>query len=138
MYPTSVAELQADTIVRRYPNIRIASLRLHWSVPSRAYVQSAKSDREQAGYDLWGYVQQDSAAGAFLLALTAKEGAWNGHESFFICAPEILYDDVTSMQLRDQYYGEVPIKEGKDLGGKKGLFDCGKAERILGWKHTEV
>ena len=135
-HPTiSIAELQADTIARRYPHIRLASVRLHWSAPSREYVTGAKKVYAHAKRDLWGYVQEDSGANAFLLALTAEEGAWEGHEAFYVAAPDIPYDDVSSMELRDRFYKDVPIKEGKDLSGNKSFFDCSKAERLLGWKH---
>jgi nucleoside-diphosphate-sugar epimerase len=132
-----IAELQADTIARRYPNIRLASIRLHWSVPSREYVAGVKKDLEKAKGDLWGYVQEDCGADAFLLALTAEEGAWQGHEAFFVAAPDTPYDDVASMELRDRFYRNVPTKEGKDLAGNKSFFDCSKAERLLGWKHNQ-
>ena len=66
--PRSIGEMQADTIVRRFPSVRIASLRLHWSIPTRATAQN--QDPARAKNDLWGWVQEDSAAEAFLLAIT--------------------------------------------------------------------
>ena len=136
-YPSRIAELQADTIARRYPNIRLASLRLHWSVPSRAFVRTAKKDHERARGDLWGYVQEDCAANAFLLALTVDGGAWQGHERFIIAAPDIPYDDISSMELHDRFYKDMPIKEGKNLEGKRSFFDSSKAGKLLGWKHKQ-
>ena len=66
-----ILELQGETIVRRYPSMRVASLRLSWSLPSR---QDAMRDDPQARMtDLWGYVQEDSGAEAFLLALTVED-----------------------------------------------------------------
>lgn len=65
-----IAETQASSIVRRYPNMRIASLRLSWSVPQRK--MSADRDPYEAwtARDLWGYVHEDSAADAFVRAVT--------------------------------------------------------------------
>jgi len=129
-----IAEMQADAIVRRYPSMRIASLRLHWSCPTR---ESAKrGDPVRRKNDLWGYVQEDCGAEAFLLAVFGENGKWSGHERFFIAAPDLAHDEDT-MVLKEQFWAEVPIKEGKDLDGRKGFFDCSKAEHLLGWVHRK-
>jgi hypothetical protein len=122
--------MQADTIVRRWPQMRIASLRPSWSIPNRKYAKQQDPDRRRN--DLWGYVQEDSCADAFLRGVTAPEGAWIGHEAFFVVAPEPT-EEVRPAELHERYWKHVPVKEGKDLG--KGFFDCSKAERILGRVH---
>ncbi|RDX57040.1 NAD(P)-binding protein, partial [Lentinus brumalis] len=127
-----IGELQADTIVRRYPSMRVASLRLSWSVRRRE--DALRDDPEQRKNDLWGYVQEDAAADAFLLALTDESGRWSGHERFFITAQDVA-SEVASRELWERYWKDVPIKEGKDLSGHKGFFDCSRAERLLGWTH---
>ncbi|PIL35436.1 hypothetical protein GSI_02163 [Ganoderma sinense ZZ0214-1] len=108
MTVNSICELQADAIVRRYPSMRVAiqSLRLSWSVPSRE--AATRDDSERRKNDL--------------------------HERFFITAPDTA-SDVPTMEVYEQYWKDVPIKEGKDLSGHKGFFDCSKAERLLGWVH---
>lgn len=127
--------MQADTIVRRYPSARIASLRLHWSVPERAH--ALRDDPARRRKDLWGYVQEDSAADAFLLAVTGENGRWSGHEAFFITAPRIASDEDTK-ELRDAFWPDVPLKKDKDVSGSIGFFDCSKAERLLEWVHRDV
>ncbi|OJT04650.1 hypothetical protein TRAPUB_4605 [Trametes pubescens] len=127
-----ICELQADTIVRRYPFMRVASLRLSWSLPSRE--EALRDDPKRRKSDLWGYVQEDSAAEAFLLAVTGENGRWSGHERFFIVAPDTSANE-DSEELWQTYWRDVPLKEGKDLRGHKGFFDCSKAERLLGWVH---
>ena len=112
--------------------MRVASLRLSWSVPSREHAK--RDDSERRKNDLWGYVQEDSGAEAFLFAVVDESGRWGGHERFFITAPDTA-SDVPTMELYERYWKDVPMKEGKDLGGHKGFFDCAKAERLLGWKH---
>ncbi|KAF8072058.1 hypothetical protein FPV67DRAFT_916627 [Lyophyllum atratum] len=129
-----ICELQADTIVRRHPSMRIASLRLHWSIPNPSSVKD--TDPVQRSKDLWGYLQEDSGADAFLLALTGETGKWSGHEAFFITAPVILGDG-NSQELRQKCWPDVPIRDGKDVSGRKGFFDCGKAQRLLGWVHRD-
>ncbi|KAF9466470.1 hypothetical protein BDZ94DRAFT_1250986 [Collybia nuda] len=129
-----ICEMQADTIVRRYPALRVASLRLHWSTPSRDHAR--RDDPSRRRRDLWGYVQQDSAADAFLLSVTEENGRWRGHEAFFIVAPRIACD-VDSKVLRETHWPNVPVIDGKDVSGQKGFFDCRKAERLLGWVHRD-
>ncbi|KAJ7170571.1 hypothetical protein C8R43DRAFT_875596 [Mycena crocata] len=128
-----IGELQADSIVRRFPDMRVASLRLHWSVPNRAFAQNLEVSR--AKNDLWGYVQEDSAAEAFLLAVTHPTDKWpSSAEAFFIVAPETTFDGDTSELLR-QYWPNVPVQNGKDMSGTNGFFDCTKAKELLGWVH---
>ncbi|KAF8807054.1 NAD(P)-binding protein [Phlegmacium glaucopus] len=126
-----ICEMQADTIVRRYSSMKVASLRLHWSVPYRAI---ADSNRPK---DLWGYVQEDSSAEAFLLAIKPNNDKWSGHETFFITAPETAVDENTMSLIRNSY-PDVPIKEGKAFVGREGFFDCSKAATLLGWYHKDV
>ncbi|KAH9944869.1 NAD(P)-binding protein [Amylocystis lapponica] len=127
-----ICEIQADTIVRRWPDMRIASLRLHWSVPDR---EAAFFDDEvRRRNDLWGYVLEDAAADAFLLAVTGENGKWSGHERFFIAAPDKASPEDTEV-LIEKYWSHVPIKEGKTLKGSTGFVDCSKAQQLLGWVH---
>lgn len=129
-----ICELQADTIVRRYPAMRIASIRLHWSVPDKTKPRSLPVDK--AKNDLWGYVKEQSAADAFILAVTQDDGRWSGHEAFFIVAPDTAAEE-DSRLLRERFWPKVTITEGKDVSGNKGFFDCGKAQRLLGWVHRD-
>ena len=126
--------MQADTIVARFPSMRIASLRPGWVIPSREYAMKNDTDAERRKNDLWGWVQEESTAEAFLLAVTVEDGRWSGHEAFFITAPTITSDEEAE-ELYKNHWKDVPVKVGKNL--KKGFFDCSKAERILGWVHRE-
>ncbi|KAF9446632.1 NAD(P)-binding protein [Macrolepiota fuliginosa MF-IS2] len=131
-----ICEAQADTITRRYPTLRVASIRLHWAVPTRSHAR--RGDPKRASMDLWGYVQQDSAADAFLLAITCDTSKWSKkHEAFFIAAPETAADE-ESEKLMALYQPGVPVREGWKLTGRKGFIDCAKAERMLGWVHKDV
>ncbi|KAJ3972711.1 NAD(P)-binding protein [Lentinula raphanica] len=138
-----ICEMQADTLVRRYPSMRIASLRLHWSLPDTTKARS-RDPSGRAKEDLWGYVQEDSAAEAFLRAVVEENGKWTGHEAFFVVSPnhaywegQSQYGSIDSKDLREKYWPDVPIKEGFDVSGTKGFFDCGKAERLLDWVHND-
>ncbi|KAJ7593525.1 NAD(P)-binding protein [Mycena floridula] len=137
-----ICEMQASTIVRRYPGMRIASLRLSWSRPDRS--AATNDDPASRSTDLWGYVQEDSGADAFLRAVEKDDSSWSGHEAFFIVAPEVAAQQ-DSQTLWKQFYSEVPSRDvkgattciDKPIGGKMGFFDCSKAERLLGWRHAD-
>ncbi|KAJ3867039.1 NAD(P)-binding protein [Lentinula novae-zelandiae] len=138
-----ICEIQADSIIRRYPAMRIASLRLHWSIPDPT-LASCKDPSGRIKQDLWGYVQEDSAADAFLRAVVEENGKWSGHEAFFIASPKHAYWDGTSQycpidsrELRVKYWPDVPIKDGFDVSGMEGFFDCAKAKRLLDWVHID-
>ncbi|KAF7312235.1 NAD-binding protein [Mycena indigotica] len=126
-----ICELQAQTIVRRHPDMRVASLRLHWSVE-----HARKHDHSSnAKHDLWGYVQEDSAAEAFILAVTHSTEAWTtAAEAFFIVAPQ-TFSTRDTMDLIREHYPDIPIKSGKTVSGRASFFDCDKAARLLGWVH---
>lgn len=78
--------------------MRVASLRLHYSTPSRSYAAERPDSFNRSKNDCWGYVQevsqrgifalhhkqfvQDSGAEAFLLAIANENDRWSGHERF--------------------------------------------------------
>jgi UDP-glucose 4-epimerase len=78
---------------------------------------------------LWGYTLIDAAARACLQSLTAN---FRGHEVFQIMAAETVVE-TPSLELAQQHFPQVPIRG--DLHGRRGLYDCSKAERLLGWQH---
>jgi len=111
--------------------MKVASLRLHYSVPEKS-----KADLPGVERGLWGYVQEDSVADAFMLSL-ADNDKWSGHERFFITAP-ITSSREDTVSLLSKHWPDVPIKEGKSISGKQGLFDCSKAGALLGWYHRDT
>jgi nucleoside-diphosphate-sugar epimerase len=127
-----ICEQQGDSIARRYENMTISSMRFHAVVRERA---TAVEHYKQIGLaptkHLWAYTRFDSAARACLLALTAD---FKGHEAFYIVAPHTVID-TPSLELKRQFFPDVPLRS--DLSGNQGFFNCGKAERLLGWKHDE-
>jgi len=126
--------MQADTIVRRYPNMRIASLRLHWSIASREKARLNYQERPKG--DLWCYVQEDSCAEAFVRAVVVENDEWKGHETFFIVAPQVAADEGW-LEIREKYFPGVPVRDEWVKNGGHGFFDCRKAERFFGWVHSD-
>lgn len=125
-----ICEQHADSLVRRYDDLQIASIRFHWVVESRAV--AAKNfnvpDKSTARH-LWGYTLREPAARACLLAI---EGKFIGHEVFYIVAPDTT-NDIPSLELAATYYPQVPVCG--DLSGNRSFFNSAKAERLLGWRH---
>jgi len=125
-----ICEQQADSFARRYEGMTIASLRFHWVVPERGTAAQHGKDRgESLAKHLWGYTRFDAAARACLLSLTA---GFKGHEVFYIVAPDTTMD-TPSLELKQRFFSAVPVRG--DLSGNRGFYNCGKAERSLGWKH---
>lgn len=125
-----ICEQQADSFVRRYENMVIASLRFHWVVnttqlPSQLYGALTPETAKH----LWAYTDTAAACRACLLGVTAD---FHGHEVFFIIAPETILA-VPSIELIQRFYPNVALRA--EFSGQRGFFDCSKAERILGWKH---
>jgi UDP-glucose 4-epimerase len=125
-----ICEQQADTLVRRYDDLQIASIRFHWVVERKDIAGEVFNVPDQASArHLWGYVLRQPAAQACLLAV---EKRFKGHEVFYIAAPDST-SDVPSLELAARYYPGVPIRG--DLSGHRSFFDSSKAERLLGWRH---
>lgn len=122
--------MQAATIVNRYPSMRIASLRPSWVIPSKAYAHNVDGERRKN--DLWGWVQGEATAKAFLQAVVVENERWSGHEAFFITASSVSGDEQPDV-LYERYWSHIPITPGKDL--QRGFFDCSKAGRLLEWVH---
>jgi nucleoside-diphosphate-sugar epimerase len=127
-----ICEQQGDSIARRYEHMTISSMRFHGVVPERA---TAAEYYDQIGLTpaqhLWAYTRFDSAARACLLALTAR---FKGHEAFYIVAPDTT-TETPSLDLKQKFFPDVPLRS--NLIGNQSFFDCGKAERLLGWKHNQ-
>lgn len=95
---------------------------------------------------MWGYVQEDSAAQAFVLAVadtldcshvqTSTEQKWAGHEAFLIVSP-ITSANEDSALLKENYWPHVPVRGGTEICGKAGFYSCEKAKALLGWEHRD-
>ena len=124
-----VCEAQADSIVRRYEDVSVVSLRFHWVAADRSVPGNAYADPQVAAANLTAYTRLDAAVSACLLALTAPI---QGHEVFCIIAPDTAVSG-PSLALAQAHYPGVPVRG--DLSGNRSFFDSSKAERLLGWSH---
>jgi UDP-glucose 4-epimerase len=125
-----ICEQQADAFVRRYEDLRIASMRFHWVVPDRARAsREFRPDTPHPARHLWAYTRFDAAADACLKSLDADIV---GHEAFYIVAPDTTVG-TPSLELARTYFPGVPVRG--DLSGNRSFFTSAKAERLLGWLH---
>ena len=126
-----ICEQQADAFVRRYEDMRIASMRFHWVVPDRQKAAlSFTRDSANPAKHLWAYTRFDAAADACLKSLAAR---FKGHEVFYIVAPDTTVD-APSLELAREHFPDVPIRG--DLSDTKSFFSSAKAEQLLGWTHN--
>lgn len=127
-----VLEQQGDAFARRYEEMSIASMRVHWLAETRErVVELSGVYKSGAIKHLWAYTLLREANRACLLSLTAD---FSGHEVFYIVAPRTAVT-VPSLELAQEHYADTPIRG--NLSGNSGFFNCSKAERILGWRHEE-
>jgi nucleoside-diphosphate-sugar epimerase len=125
-----ICEIQADSLVRRYEDLTIASLRYHGVYPQQPEFKTSIDDvTEHDAAHLWGYCLLESVVRANLAAIEAN---YVGHEVFYIVSPRNS-TTIPSLELKAKFFPDVEVRG--DLSGLNGFYDCSKAERILGWKH---
>lgn len=125
-----ICEQQADAFARRYEGISIASMRFHWVLPDRAFAMEHYARLDwRADKHLWAYTRRDMAADACLRAVQTD---LNGHEVFYIVAPDTA-SDRPSRDLAAEVFPGVPLRG--DFAGRASFMTSAKAERMLGWIH---
>ncbi|ORX37019.1 hypothetical protein BD324DRAFT_600634 [Kockovaella imperatae] len=128
-----ICEVQADSYARKFPHMRIATLRFHFVAPMDLVDADKMHKHGGAWKDLWGWVSLDDTAEACLRGLTAPTSTFPlGHETFFIVAPTHA-QQCDSLELLKTKYPDIKDVR-KELIGNTGFFDCSKAERMLGWR----
>lgn len=121
----------ADAMVRIEPNMTIVSLRFHGVVSPQWYEHWRRHPRRDIPGDfkgLWGYVDIRDVVDSVLKSLAVT---WKGHEAFFICAADTT-SAIPTMELIKAVYPDVMLR--RELQGYEGLFDLGKAKRLLRWE----
>jgi UDP-glucose 4-epimerase len=125
-----VGEVQATSVCRRYENLTVGSLRMHYlATDSAAAEERVSLNRTGLSRELWGYTTFDAAARACLDVLGAH---WSGHEVFYVVAPRTGLDEPTA-DLCAEFYPEVPLRH--EFAGNEGFFCGEKAAELLGWQH---
>lgn len=127
----AVGEQIADGFARRSPDMSIVSLRFTAVLPPDMSPEQWEAFRSSPGSarSFWSYIDARDAARACRLAM---EYTTPGHEALLIVAPETYMDEPTRDLLDRAYPGAGRIAEG--FGGRMGVFDCSRAERLLGFE----
>ncbi|MDP6822794.1 MAG: NAD(P)-dependent oxidoreductase [Dehalococcoidia bacterium] len=128
-----LGEEMAEAFVRRRPGgVQIASMRFHAlltrerQAEMRSRVGEGMID-EKAPKHFWGWTDLEEAATACRLAI---EKDWDGHEAFFINAPDTSAN-VPTIDLVREAYPDAEIRG--DLEGYNSALSIEKARRVLGW-----
>ncbi len=95
---------------------------------------------ELAAASLFNYVDGRDAAEFVRLLLERADEVPNG-QTFFVSGPDALAREPLSELL--PRHTSIPAETASGLTGTAPAFDCGKAERLLGWRprhswHTEL
>ncbi|GAB7361304.1 hypothetical protein MBLNU230_g1361t1 [Neophaeotheca triangularis] len=129
------AEQQAASFVDWFPGMRIACMRFHQVQPLHEVREQHEGDWERnAVKQLFGWVNPMATARACVLSVE-KCGEWEGMEVFNVCAPTTTQGR-SSRELAEQYYPNAEIRGGFE--GNAAFWTSEKAERMLGWKHSET
>ena len=128
-----IGEVTADSFARRFPDMTISSLRFHALPEQPPVLQNTwVTDEDGGARNLWGWTLISEAARASRLAV---EATFKGHEIFNIMAPRTTSSNPT-LAMAQHTYPNVPFRRA--VKGTDSLFDCSKAERLLGWVHADV
>jgi nucleoside-diphosphate-sugar epimerase len=126
-----LGEVIADSMVRQYPAMSIASLRINNVILPDGYdvLRYRREHFPEGGVNFWSYVDARDVATAFRAAL---EGVIEGHEVFLIAAADTCLDTPIQDAV-ERLYG-AGANFAPDHGPFDSVFDCRKIERRLGWK----
>lgn len=76
------AEIQCESFVHWFPDMRIASLRIHEVQPLKTVQKEHEEDPEFAAKQLWAWVNPTAVARACMLGVTSE--GWKGHEGEYL------------------------------------------------------
>ncbi|KAG8727073.1 UDP-glucose 4-epimerase 5, partial [Ceratobasidium sp. 428] len=124
-----ISEFQAQCFARAHPTMSISCLRFHHVVPERKHFVGEHIPG--AATDLWGWTDSLAAGRAMLLAL---EAPWTGCEVMYIVGEEHCADGGKAEELAKTYFPEAVVR--RKMGDQEAFFDCSRAEKLIGWKHT--
>jgi nucleoside-diphosphate-sugar epimerase len=127
-----MCEEQGDCFARLHRELSIASMRFHGVVESREVAIERLGAGPALAKHLWRYTRAGAAALACVASLTA---GFSGHEAFYLVAPRTMMPGQPTTELVARHYPDVPLR--RSLRGEEGLYDCSKAERMLGWRHPD-
>jgi nucleoside-diphosphate-sugar epimerase len=129
-----LGEVIADSMVVRYPQMPVVSLRINNVITPDTYhwLQQRRDQYPQGGSgNFWSYIDARDVATAFRAAL---EGETAGHEVFLIAAADTSSDVPLAEALAVRFGPEAAARLATGHGPYQSAFDCSKMERVFGWK----
>lgn len=126
-----MGEIIANSLVLRYPQMPIVSLRINNVITPDRYdiLKHRRENFPEGGGNFWSYIDARDVATAFRAAL---EGQSAGHEVFLIAAADTCLD--TPLQAAVERLHGPGANFAAGFGDFQSAFDCGKIERAFGWK----
>lgn len=131
-----MGEVIANSMVLRYPEMAICSLRINNVIPADEYYRLEQRRQNFPGEgsgNFWSYIDARDVAGAFRAAL---EGESSGHEVFLIAAADTCITVPIQEAVETRYGPGANFAPGH--GPHQSVFDCSKIKRFFGWepKHS--
>lgn len=128
-----LAESMCDAMVRRFPFMSVASLRITYVLDPKDYTNEDifagwARKPEEGPWNLWSYIDGRDCARAFRLA---AEADFKGHEVFLVSADDTR-SVIPSAELIGKYFPGVKLR--KEFSAYESLEDISKAERILSFR----
>jgi nucleoside-diphosphate-sugar epimerase len=126
-----LGEVLADSMVLRFPNMSLASLRINNVILPDGYsvLQFRRNNFPEGGWNFWSYIDARDVASAFKAAL---EGEIVGHEVFLIAAADTCID-IPIQEAVERRYGPG-ANFAPDHGPFESVFSCRKIAERLGWR----
>ena len=126
-----MGEIIANSLVLRYPQMPIVSLRINNVITPDSYdiLKYRRDNFPEGGGNFWSYIDARDVASAFRAAL---EGQSAGHEVFLIAAADTCLDTPLPTAVEKLYGPGANFAQG--FGDFQSAFDCSKIERAFGWR----
>jgi nucleoside-diphosphate-sugar epimerase len=126
-----LSEVIAESLSVRYPETAFVGVRINNVIPPDGYaILQARRDNPREGMsNFWSYIDARDVGTAYRAAL---EGDSHGHEVFLIAAADTSAERPLRELMAEYYDGYDRIAPDHDDFAS--AFDCGKMERVFGWK----
>ena len=127
-----MAEVIADSLSVRYPEMPICTLRINNVIPPEERDKMLRPRREKfpgpGSANFWSYIDARDVGTAFRAAL---EGKSTGHEVFLIAAADTCIEVPIQEAIKTRYGVEGNFAPNHPPFAS--LFDCSKIKRFFGW-----
>ena len=128
-----LSEVIADSLVPRFPDMPICTLRINNVIPPELSEEMLGSRRAEfpgpGSSNYWSYIDARDVGSAFRAAL---DGESTGHEVYLIAASDTCIEVPLREAIKVRYGFDPVIADGH--GDFDSAFDCSKFRNQFGWK----